>query len=52
MVCINTDKWAQTDFSELYSILPDVIKVLKEMQRYDDLEQLWNASEKEYLQKT
>ena len=33
---IPTDKWTQTNFSELYSILPDVINVLKEMQRYDD----------------
>ena len=33
---IHTDKWTQTDFSELYSILPDDINVLKEMQRYDD----------------
>ena len=33
---IHTDKWTQTDFSELYSILPDVINVLNEMQRYDD----------------
>ena len=33
---IPTNKWTQTDFLELYSILPDVINVLKEMQRYDD----------------
>ena len=33
---IPTDKWTQTDLSELYSILPDIINLLKEMQRYDD----------------
>ena len=37
---IPRDKWTQIDFSELHSILPDVINVLKEMQRYDDKEQL------------